>query len=29
MLYKILRFLGKPIIYLLFVPKIIGKKMRA
>ncbi len=26
MLYKILRFLGKPIIYLLFVPKIIGKK---
>lgn len=26
MLYKILRFIGKPIIYLLFLPKIIGKK---
>ncbi len=28
MLYKILRLIGKPIIYLLFFPKIIGKKYR-
>ena len=26
MLYKILRLLGKPVIYFLFIPKIIGKK---
>lgn len=26
MVYKILRFLGKPVIYLLFLPKIIGKE---
>ncbi|MGI5849832.1 MAG: lysophospholipid acyltransferase family protein [Christensenellales bacterium] len=26
MLYKIIRFFGKPVIYLLFLPKIIGKK---
>ena len=26
MLYQILRLIGKPIIYLLFLPKIIGKK---
>lgn len=28
MLYQILRFIGKPIIYLLFFPRIIGKKNR-